>query len=69
MQETMLNYCKTLLEKVSFDHMLLNKEYRKCMEYLNAGEKEKFEAWISCQDFSQRIRSKQNPLKKENATF
>jgi hypothetical protein len=55
MERTMLNYCKTLIEKVSFDNRLLNKEYLKCMGYLNETDKQKFTDWISVQNFSIRI--------------
>jgi hypothetical protein len=62
----MLNYCKTLLEKVSFDNRLLNKEYQKCIGYLNEDDKQKFINWTSCQDFSKRITFIDNPVKIEN---
>lgn len=66
MQETMLKYCKILLEKVSFDNRLLNKEYRKCIGYLNEEDKQQFLLWIACQDFSNRINGTEKRAEKEN---
>lgn len=66
MQDTMLKYCKILIEKVSFDNRLLNKEYQKCIGYLNEDDKRKFMLWISCQDFSNRINGALMKVKNEN---
>jgi hypothetical protein len=44
-----------ILEKVSFDQFLLNKEYQKCLTYLNKNEKAKLNSWISSQNFSHKL--------------
>ena len=41
----MLEYCKTILEKVSFDRSLLEKEYYKSLSYLKKTEQSKFIEW------------------------
>ncbi len=69
MQTRMLNFCKTILEKVSFDHQLLNKEYRKCLNYLDDNERHKLTEWVSFQDFSRRTRVNKNAVKKEHTDF
>ena len=56
----MLNFSKTILEKVSFDYKLLNKEYRKCLSYLNKNDRTSLKSWIKNQDFSDKILNKIN---------
>ncbi len=55
MKTSMLTFCKNVLEKVSFDHRLAKKEYRKCLSYLEGKEKQKLTIWVSLQDFSKWI--------------
>ncbi len=42
---SMLEYCKTVLEKLSFNRRLFIKEYRKSLGYLNADDGNKFKTW------------------------
>ncbi len=46
MKTSLLEYYKTILRKVSFDHYLLNKEYRKAMRSLNTEEREELFDWF-----------------------
>ncbi|GAA0880827.1 hypothetical protein GCM10009119_37970 [Algoriphagus jejuensis] len=41
-----LNYYKTILEKVSFDAKLVEKEYRKAKQFLRDPEKQELDAWL-----------------------
>jgi len=59
----MLNFCKTILNKVSFDHRLLRKEYGKCLNYLDGKEKHQFTVWVSLQNFSKWIPGNQDKVK------
>jgi len=43
---TMLDYCKTILEKMSFNKTLFKKEYRKSFAYLNRTEQSELKAWL-----------------------
>ncbi len=43
---SMLNYCKTILEAVSFDQGLFRKEYRKSLIWLSNEEKSKLKHWV-----------------------
>lgn len=54
----MLRYSKIILRKVSFDPTLLNKEYEKCLTYLDPTEKIKLNIWISRQQFAFKIHPK-----------
>jgi hypothetical protein len=42
----MLNYCKLVLEKMSFDRKLLLKEYRKSLRWLPTAESRQLKAWM-----------------------
>ena len=42
----MLEYYKTILEKVSFDKKLFNREYNKAMEHLNSEERDELVKWL-----------------------
>jgi hypothetical protein len=64
MQTRMFNFFKILLEKVSFDQRLLNKEYKKCLNYLNEREREKLTFWASFQDFSNQIPGPKEDVRK-----
>ena len=44
----MLEYCKTILKKVSFDSTLFEKELRKALSYVNKEERMKLLQW--CKD-------------------
>lgn len=41
----MLEYCKTVLKKVSFDSLLFEKELTKSFKWLNESEKQDFLIW------------------------
>lgn len=43
----MLEYCKTVLEKVSFDQKLVERELAKSFRWLNDSEKKEFQQWYS----------------------
>ncbi len=45
MKKTFLEYYKEILEKVSFDPHLLNKEYHKALDSLTHAEARQFEKW------------------------
>lgn len=42
----MLEYCKLILTRMSFDRFLFRKEYKKTFLYLNTTEQEKLKEWI-----------------------
>jgi hypothetical protein len=46
MKKTFLEYYKEILEKVSFDPHLLNKEYQKAINTLNTSEIQEFHNWL-----------------------
>lgn len=46
MKTTMLEYCKTVLQKVSFCRKLFLKEYRKSRQRLTAHEGVELKNWI-----------------------
>ncbi|MFP4090650.1 MAG: hypothetical protein ACLFUB_16955 [Cyclobacteriaceae bacterium] len=46
-----LEYYKQILQKVSFDHYLLRKEYFKACRYLKPQEKHQFHCWLEEQPF------------------
>jgi hypothetical protein len=46
MKTTMLEYCKTVLGKVSFCKKLFLKEYRKSRQWLTAHEGAELKNWI-----------------------
>jgi hypothetical protein len=46
MKTTMLEYCKTILYKVSFSKKLLMKEYRKARYWLAPHEASQLKAWL-----------------------
>ena len=41
-----LNYYKTILEKVSFDNRLVEKEYRKAKQLLKSDEAQELDNWM-----------------------
>ncbi|MEQ6168790.1 MULTISPECIES: hypothetical protein [Ekhidna] len=43
---TMLEYCKLLLNKISFNDELLKKEYQKGLKYLNPKDQEELKQWL-----------------------
>lgn len=45
--ELMLEYCKTVLEKVSFDPLLFEKELTKSFNWLDENEKGELAKWSS----------------------
>jgi hypothetical protein len=42
----MLEYCKLILVKMSFDRSLFRKEYRKTFAYLNESEQQELKRWL-----------------------
>lgn len=46
MKKSMLDYCKLILSKVSFDKRLLRKEYRKSMMWLSIHEQYHLRQWF-----------------------
>lgn len=44
-KSTMLEYCKTILCKVSFNSVLFEKEFIKALKILNEEDKEAFLSW------------------------
>lgn len=52
-----LKYTKTVIEKVSFDRHLLNKEYKKCLGYLTNKERREFKTWLKRQPYYSTVES------------
>lgn len=46
-----LKYAKTVIQKMSFDRRLLNKEYRKCLIHLSAEEQRALSKWLKDQPY------------------
>lgn len=46
MKTSMLEYVKTVLNKVSFDKRLFRKEYKKSHNWLTTGEIHELRAWL-----------------------
>jgi hypothetical protein len=46
MKYSMLDYCKLILRKVSFDKRLLKKEYRKSLQVLPVEESRVLRKWV-----------------------
>ena len=42
----MLDYCKLILVKMSFNRSLFRKEYRKTFTYLNESEQQELKRWL-----------------------
>lgn len=42
----MFDYCKMILEKISFNKMLFRKEYHKSLKYLEPLERHMFQKWV-----------------------
>jgi hypothetical protein len=45
-KQSMLEYCKIILAKISFDKRLFRKEYRKTFSYLEPSEQGELKKWI-----------------------
>ena len=45
-KQSMLAYCKTILEKMSFSRKLFLKEYRKSFSYLSEEEQNELKKWV-----------------------
>ena len=52
-----LNYYKTILEKVSFDIRLLEKEYKKAKAILDGSESKELDYWLNHSGLVHKIRS------------
>ena len=46
MPNKMLEYCKTILQKISFSKPLFKKEYKKTFDYLNEDERVELKKWL-----------------------
>jgi hypothetical protein len=62
MKTTMLDYCKMILQKVSFSRRLFLKEYRKSYRWLNPIEWMHLRQWIK-QNLHQRVRENNRTTK------
>ncbi len=49
MKTSMLDYCKLILQRVSFDRRLWRKEYRKSLKRLPASESGQLRQWAKAQ--------------------
>jgi hypothetical protein len=45
-KQSMLEYCKIILLKISFDKRLFKKEYRKTFNYLETNDHNELKKWI-----------------------
>ena len=45
-KKSMLEYCKIILVKLSFDRRLFRKEYKKTFAYLKPDEQSELKRWI-----------------------
>lgn len=45
-KQSMLGYCKLILQKMSFNKKLFLKEYRKSLSYLNSEEQNELRRWV-----------------------
>jgi hypothetical protein len=45
-KRSMLDYCKIILAKLSFDRRLFKKEYKKSFNYLRPDEQSQLKKWI-----------------------
>ena len=45
-KQSMLAYCKLILQKMSFNKKLFLKEYRKSLSYLNSEERNELRQWV-----------------------
>ncbi len=52
-----LNYYKTILERVSFDTHLLEKEYKKAQNLLDGTESKELDYWLVSSGLVHKIRS------------
>ncbi len=43
---SMLEYCKIILRKMSFNRTLFRKEYKKSLTYLNPEDQDKLKHWL-----------------------
>lgn len=48
---SMLDYCKTILEAVSFDQNLFQKEYRKSLLWLSSEDASQLKSWLASKLF------------------
>lgn len=46
LKQSMLSYCKLILEKMSFSKKLFLKEYRKSLSLLNPEERNELREWV-----------------------
>ncbi|OJJ22185.1 hypothetical protein BKI52_09100 [marine bacterium AO1-C] len=58
METSFLDYYKLILAKVSFDHKLFNKEYKKALKSLKDHEVEKFHQWLESTGYIKNLQIK-----------
>ncbi len=63
---SMLEYCKLILEKISFSRTLFRKEYRKTFRYLDAREHFELKTWLRAK--MKRNREQQYTLDVDNGS-
>ena len=51
-RNSFFDYYKTILEKVSFDRALFNKEYRKAIQILSPDETAALDRWIASKNLN-----------------
>lgn len=56
-ENTFLNYYKTVLEKVSFDQFLLNKEYQKALQTIAPSDHSKLDQWLYENGLKQKLKA------------
>ncbi|SFB40435.1 hypothetical protein [Algoriphagus aquimarinus] len=54
-KRSFLNYYKTILEKVSFDKKLLEKEYKKAKRLLEGPEAKDLDYWVNSNGLAHKI--------------
>lgn len=66
MSTNFLDYYKLILQKVSFDPILLKKEYRKAIQRLKPEEADQLKKWLRQKPFYQLIQhNKYEPMAKQ----
>ncbi|WP_339756727.1 hypothetical protein [Algoriphagus aquimarinus] len=63
-KRSFLNYYKTILEKVSFDKKLLEKEYKKAKRLLEGPEAKDLDYWVKSQGLLRKMEA--IPIDKNN---
>ena len=64
-----LNYYKTILEKVSFDTRLLQKEYKKAKSLLDGSESQELDYWLNSSGLVHKIKSYSTTINDEKRSL